>query len=352
MIRWASPRPRPRATRTAASVVTDADAPTLDARVDRLYRRPLGDFTRARNELSKELSREGARDDAARVKALKKPSVTAWGANQVVHHYPEAWAELLEATDQVRAAHAGGVADLAPALERRKRALAAAVEAAAGVLSRAGHPPGPSQLRKVGNTLDALASGVAVETPGRVVQDLEAPGFGALAGLAFASPPAGRASTGSAAPPGSRPRGASRRVPAAKAKRGDKEGRTVGARQKARADEERARKRAADERRANAQAAAARARDAVQRLEGELEVAAQGRRTAERQHGDSGAALAAARSAVEEARRKLGEAQASEASLRRRAEKLRGAESRADAALAEARATLAKALATLEKTSS
>jgi hypothetical protein len=330
-------------------VVSEADLAALNARIDRLYRLPRGDFTQARNDLAKELRSEGASDDAVRVKALKKPSVTAWGANQVVHHYPEAWAELLTATDRVRAAHADGAAELVPALERRKVALAAAVEAASGVLTRAGHRPGTPQLRKVANTLDALASGVTEETPGRVVQDLGALGFGALAGLAFASPATDGSSPGSKVRRGSRPRRTPRSPSSGKATGSPEERAGAGAHQKARARAEQARKRAADERRAKAKQAVARARDAVQRLEGELEAARRERTTAERQHDASVTALDTARATLEEARKIVADAQASAAGFGRRAKKLRDVEQRADAALADARATLDKAIAALEK---
>jgi len=51
--------------------------------VDALYGLPLDEFTPRRDELVKELRGAGKRDEAAWVKALRKPSATAWLVNQL-----------------------------------------------------------------------------------------------------------------------------------------------------------------------------------------------------------------------------------------------------------------------------
>ena len=45
---------------------------------DDLYALPPGDFTRARDERAKALRKEGRREEADAVKALRKPTVAAW----------------------------------------------------------------------------------------------------------------------------------------------------------------------------------------------------------------------------------------------------------------------------------
>ena len=51
----------------------------LDAKIDDLYKLPLGEFTGARNTLAKSLSK----DEAKLVKALEKPTGVPWAVNQV-----------------------------------------------------------------------------------------------------------------------------------------------------------------------------------------------------------------------------------------------------------------------------
>jgi hypothetical protein len=50
---------------------------------DDLYALPPGEFTRARDERAKGLRKEGRRDEADEVKALRKPTVAAWALNQL-----------------------------------------------------------------------------------------------------------------------------------------------------------------------------------------------------------------------------------------------------------------------------
>src|SRR5437773_10087717 len=51
----------------------------LESEVDRLYQLPLSEFTAARNALAKTLKG----DEAARVRALAKPTVVPWAVNQL-----------------------------------------------------------------------------------------------------------------------------------------------------------------------------------------------------------------------------------------------------------------------------
>jgi hypothetical protein len=67
-----------------------------DERVDRLYALPLDEFTAGRNALAKELRKEGDREGAEVVKALKKPSVEAWMVNQLARQHRDEVARLVE----------------------------------------------------------------------------------------------------------------------------------------------------------------------------------------------------------------------------------------------------------------
>ena len=57
---------------------------------DDLYGLPLDAFVPERDALAKRLRAEGRRDEAAEVKALRKPSVAAWAVNQAVRSQPRA----------------------------------------------------------------------------------------------------------------------------------------------------------------------------------------------------------------------------------------------------------------------
>ena len=79
-----------------------AQAP--DDAVDRLYGLPREEFVGERDALAKELRADGRRDEAAAVKALAKPTVAAWAANQAVRSQKSAARELWKAGDQLSAA--------------------------------------------------------------------------------------------------------------------------------------------------------------------------------------------------------------------------------------------------------
>ena len=50
----------------------------LDTEIQRLYGLPFGEFTAARNQLAKELKKQGDKDASEEVASLPKPSVSAW----------------------------------------------------------------------------------------------------------------------------------------------------------------------------------------------------------------------------------------------------------------------------------
>src|SRR5438094_10544964 len=110
-----------------------------------LYGLPLERFTEERNSLAKALRKEGRRDEAAEVAALRKPSVAAWAVNQLVRTQRRAVAELFAAGDALREAHdqvLAGRGDgtlLRSAVERERTAVDALGVAARGLLTSDGH---------------------------------------------------------------------------------------------------------------------------------------------------------------------------------------------------------------------
>jgi hypothetical protein len=161
------------------------------ADVDRLYALPLDEFTRERDELAKRLRKDGDRDAAASVKALRKPSVPAWAINQVRRDRPDDVRRLLEVTEELHRVYAGiGAAGarerLAEASAMQRELVASLARCAAQLLDAGGHPASEATLTKVGDTLRAGALDEELReqiAAGRVVKERRAAGLGPLESL-------------------------------------------------------------------------------------------------------------------------------------------------------------------------
>lgn len=156
--------------------------------VDALFLLPLGEFTAARNALVAQLKKAGRQAEANEAKALAKPSVSAWVVNQLYWRHREVFDRLIEAGDRLRrtqAKHPTGDAARA-AVSARREALAELAGIAAGLLRDGDHGATRDLLRRVTSTLDALSSyGSLPNAPvaGRLADDVEPPGFEAVAGF-------------------------------------------------------------------------------------------------------------------------------------------------------------------------
>lgn len=131
--------------------------------VDRLYGLPREDFVRERDALAKQLRAGGRRDEATAVKALGKPTVAAWAANQAVRSQKKSARDLWKAGDQLSGAHdavlagKGSGAKLREATERERAAVERLVEAARGLLSASGGDLSEATIERVRETLHAGA---------------------------------------------------------------------------------------------------------------------------------------------------------------------------------------------------
>jgi hypothetical protein len=96
---------------------------TIDETVDRLYGLPLAEFTQARNEVASTLRRAGQRDEAARAKALRKPTAAAAAVNRLVREHRREVEQFLHAAAVLRDAQFSGKADLAAATKREHEEL-------------------------------------------------------------------------------------------------------------------------------------------------------------------------------------------------------------------------------------
>jgi hypothetical protein len=188
----------------------------VEAEIDRLYQLPLDAFVAARNALAARLKACGDKDGTARVKALVRPSIPAWAANQVYWSARPEFDALLASVERLRQAQqgaAGGTA-LREAMKARREAQDLVLRAASARLASAGHGAKPDTLHRVSNTMEALAARGARSAearPGRLVQDLEPPGFDALASVAGTESPSRgsrleTAAPASAAPAASQPK--------------------------------------------------------------------------------------------------------------------------------------------------
>jgi hypothetical protein len=172
----------------------------VEIEIDRLYQRPLDEFVQARNELGSRVRAQGNGEAALRLHSLAKPSIFAWAVNQLYWQARPAFDALMKAGQQLRRVQAtalqGRAADLRNAGRERDVALVAALDRTLELLQQAGHPATPAMRLRLASNLDALAAhgGTPPGTvPGRLVEDLEPPGFEVFAGIERRAARAGKA---------------------------------------------------------------------------------------------------------------------------------------------------------------
>jgi septal ring factor EnvC (AmiA/AmiB activator) len=130
------------------------DRPGLLALADGLYALPQGEFTAARDALVKE--HKGDKELAARIKALRKPSVAAWVVNLLVRRDPDQVSQLLDVGAALREAAESLDAAQLRELTKQRRQLTAAVTTAARRLAREeGHKVTQAVADQVEATLTA-----------------------------------------------------------------------------------------------------------------------------------------------------------------------------------------------------
>jgi hypothetical protein len=164
--------------------------------IDGLYGLPLDEFTRARDELARRVRRAGDGERAAEIKALRKPSLPAWVVNQLARQRELDMQRLLKAGQQlagaqIEAIRAQGGDAFLEARRDEQRALDALAARAREILADAGR--GAAALDRILATLRAgslTEDGRALLKSGRLTEELEPPGFEALAGLDIAATPA------------------------------------------------------------------------------------------------------------------------------------------------------------------
>jgi hypothetical protein len=96
-----------------------------------LYREAPETFIQARNALATQLREQDRPDEAAAVKALRKPTVPAWALNQLAARDPDGVGALLDAGAELRAAQQAAVSS-----DRKANRLREATDARRGAVAR------------------------------------------------------------------------------------------------------------------------------------------------------------------------------------------------------------------------
>jgi hypothetical protein len=304
---WKTPAGDALATRQDPVARARGRTSAVERAADELYGVALPEFTKARDEHARRLRKEGLRDEAEAVKALRKPTIAAWALNQLARRRPEEVRRLLATGKRLREAQeallAGGDRDALKRAAAEERDLVSELTrdatALAGEAGRAGTGSVDERIR---GTLHAavLDEQTAAElAAGRLVRDREAAGL-------FGAVPVEARRTGTAPRPVSRPE-RRRRDRAEAAKPVDERREAERALRAARAEAQRAERehaaaaKAAERARARAEEAQRRADEALSRA-GEARAAL---RDAERRERNGAKAHERARRAVASAEKKV-----------------------------------------------
>lgn len=168
-----------------------------------LQAEPPDDFVARRAAAVRDLRKQGERDLAARVAALRRPPLSVWAANRLHEVSPGELEDLLAAGSRLRDAQfaalegrsgGGGAREFGVLVSAHSAAIAAAVEAAIGFLAGSGRDASDPVRRRLQGTLREASLGgpdrQAALAEGRLTSDLEPEGFGGFGDLVPTPAPA------------------------------------------------------------------------------------------------------------------------------------------------------------------
>jgi hypothetical protein len=162
---------------TAGEKGTPGSDRALTAAFDELYAAPFDGFVALRRELSGRLRAAGDPAAARQMAGATKPTRTAWALNQVARSHPEVVAEVVRSREAAASSQKMGESKAARDGARQYRdAVSKAVQAVRTLLGTDGVVLSSAQARRVGETLQALASdeaGRATLRAGRLTRDVE-----------------------------------------------------------------------------------------------------------------------------------------------------------------------------------
>jgi hypothetical protein len=152
----------------------------IETEVDQLFRLPPGQFTAARNALARRVGGS----DASQIRTLKKPTLAAWGVNQLYWRDRKTFENLLRSAGKLfraqKAAMTGGKGDVRPANTAHGLAVHAAQARVLQLIEEAGLRATPATSQAILQILEALPGGAE---PGRLTATLKPTGFEVFAGI-------------------------------------------------------------------------------------------------------------------------------------------------------------------------
>lgn len=152
-----------------------------DATADALYGLPREEFTAARTAAVKAARAAGDRDLATRLQSLRRPTVVAWLANQLVREDPDEVTELVALGGRLREATGALDRDALKTLgSDQQRLVRSLVQRALAVAAAAGSRLGDDARRGLDETLHAALAdpdAAAQLLAGRLVDGLQHSGF-------------------------------------------------------------------------------------------------------------------------------------------------------------------------------
>jgi len=166
----------------------------LNAEIRDLYQFAPEEFTAVRNALAARLRQDKRKDDADEVKALPKPTPSAWAVNVLFERQAHKMSALIAAGKRAREAVSGHGAESPREAIRLARGLVDELRGdAVQILAERGRPPSRDLVERTAANLQAIAFSPAASeevSRGWLDHDLDPPGFEVLTGMPPAEPPA------------------------------------------------------------------------------------------------------------------------------------------------------------------
>lgn len=146
----------------------DGGCVNVDVVVEELYLLPPAEFIKARDALVAEARKEGEKDTAKTIAALRRPTAAAFVSNLLVRRRPEGVRALLDLGEALRGAHQSlDGAQLRELSHRQHVVIGALARTARELAVEAGQAVSEGTVREVGQSLHAVVAGAEAAEQGR-----------------------------------------------------------------------------------------------------------------------------------------------------------------------------------------
>jgi hypothetical protein len=160
---------------------------TEESELDKLYAAPLDQFVKVRNDIAGRLRTDGDEVAAARVAALRKPTVSAWAVNQLARTGSIDLQRLIKAGEALEQAQSRALSgEDSSGFQAARRDEAAAISLLRTAAKQVLPSTSAAILDRIVTTLRAGAAtpeGRGLIKQGRLTEDLEPAGFDAFSGV-------------------------------------------------------------------------------------------------------------------------------------------------------------------------